>query len=399
MLLAVVFLGAFVAAAFGFLSLDLEVVNDQLDARSDVWAPILNQGYYFTAEIEVGSHHDKVRVQVDTGSSDLWVQTAQNPLCGSVCRSRGVFDESKSSTFHSNGTFFHNSYADGSFVNGTWSQDSVSIGDVTVKGANFAVAELSNSNTSILGIGFDLLESTVSPKVKGKLYDNFPIQLKKQGFIDKVAYSLYLGPAGTTYGNVLFGGIDTEKYDGKLTSLPITEIDNKTALLTVTLESLNVTVTKVGKTNSSTIAAPTATDQFWSIPISAAVLIDSGNSDIYIPLPGAEVVLQQVAPHGAPFDDFYEAYLVSCSIYNKENYVSFFFSNSSEIRVPFTDALGYDPKNATTGLPVCYLAIYDGGTLGVPFLRNSYTVFDLEDKTISLAPVRHTNDSNIVPIK
>jgi len=64
----------------------------------------------------------------------------------------------------------------------------------------------------ILGLSYPIIEGRISFS-REPIYDNFPILLVKQGHIASRALSLYANDDQSTGGALLFGGIDTNKFD------------------------------------------------------------------------------------------------------------------------------------------------------------------------------------------
>lgn len=438
-ILAVLF-GAVVAD--GFLKIDFDVIKgvDRADALKNYkekkegkwWVPsppssgddgvfpLITEEDFYAATLEIGSNKDKVIVLLDTGSADLWVQSSANPLCAEVyCEQFGLYNQNTSTTYHNNGTSYYIQYGDYSFAQGTLGQDTVSIGDFTVDDVNFAVADLSNSSSGVFGIGYVGNEATLygeDGKLEGYTYANFPVQLKQQGLIDKVSYSLYLTGNGSDTGNIVFGGYDTEKYYGELVKFDVVETAPVYQFFTIGVDSATVTLfnnfTGTYKRFLNEISpdleifgppeipyGPQHLGVFPTVNISGLAFLDSGTTITYLPGDAAEIIVDQIQPDWY-YDGYYEAPIVSCTLLHPENKLTLSLGGGSLfVDIPFDDVIGYDPKNATTGKPVCYYNIAEGNILGDTFLRHVYSVFDLEAKTVYLAPVRHSEDSNIVPIQ
>lgn len=375
---------------------------------------ITNEKAFYVAKLAVGTPSSELSVLLDTGLADLWVQLAKNPQCqsngGSVdCSQYGAFDETNLSTWKKNNTAFSITYLDNSNANGTFGQDTVGLtSSLSVEGANFAVAENLNTNVGVFGIGFQQLESSSS------LYSNLPIQLKEQGYIHKVAYSLYLTSQEATTGAILFGGVDQAKYTGELVELDITKSNGAYTYLQIPLSSIRVDLT------SSPSPAPSLTSPFPGLPhptiakrasnstaTEAAstgtvdmkntdALLDSGTTLTILPQDNVDLIIKLVAP-GASYSQLAGAYTVPCSLKASGNSLVFDFDGKKDIRVPLSDLVRDAGTDQKTGEDICTLGVVPGlmVILGDNFLRSCYTVFNLDDRTVSIAQMKYTDDEDI----
>jgi hypothetical protein len=79
-----------------------------------------------------------------------------------------------------------------------------------------------------------------------------------------------------------------------------------------------------------------------------------------------------------------------------KSYISVEFSTAGTIKIPL-HALVSQFDDGTCGLFI--MARSDiVSTIGNPFLRGVYSIFDQEDWTVSLGQVKHTDKEEIVPI-
>lgn len=129
------------------------------------------------------------------------------------CSQYGTFNPNSSDSFVSNYTSFSITYADKTFAKGTWSQDTVTIGDLNIENMNLAVCGDTDNSMGVLGIGFASLEVTASSSYTKNLYtyENLPLKLVSDGIINKAAYSVYLNNNDSS-AEILFGAIDRSTY-------------------------------------------------------------------------------------------------------------------------------------------------------------------------------------------
>lgn len=182
----------------------------QLKARSDVLSKrattdtvqsslgnAVQAGLYF-ANITVGTPAQNLQVQIDTGSSDVWVPSSTASICkqGATRTSEGCaggsFNAGDSSTFTDvEPDGFNISYVDGSGSTGDYFQDTFSIGGSEVKDFQMGLALDSSIGVGIMGIGYNTSEANIQTG-NGTIYPNLPEALVNAGLIKTNAYSLWL---------------------------------------------------------------------------------------------------------------------------------------------------------------------------------------------------------------
>jgi len=188
---------------------------------------------YFV-EIGVGNPPQKFNVVPDTGSSNLWIPSKSCPLTQLPCDLHSKYDSSKSSSFSKNGTVFSIQYGSGA-CSGFISQDSVTLGDITVENQLFAevtkepgVAFIAAKFDGIMGLAFDTIAVTHAPPVFYNIMD--------QGKVDEPVFAFYLNRKAGGDGELIIGGTDPAHYTGDFTYVPLT---NKT-YWEFTMDSLSI---------------------------------------------------------------------------------------------------------------------------------------------------------------
>lgn len=304
-----------------------------------------------------------------------------------ACVTYGSFATGSSDTFKKNDSApaFEIEYADGTGATGIWGTDNVKVSNTTVSDLSFAVVNETSSDVAVLGIGLSGLEMTYDPTTRRNSYqyENLPLKLRSEGIIKKAAYSLYLGNNDAETGTILFGAVDNAKYEGTLKSLPIVNTLEdygylNAARLEINIDSVNL------KNSSGDLAV-----NYYKYP----ALLDTGSTLSYFP-PG--VISRLADALSLRYNSYYEAYLIDCD-YDNEGSIDFDFSGV-KINAPLTDFV-YETNSSSS----CFFGILPGYSsyflLGDNFLRNAYVVYDLEDLTISLAQVKHTDDEDIEMIE
>jgi Eukaryotic aspartyl protease len=201
MLLLSLVLTALVATfSTGFILVDIQreeapvdlVQHDRRHLDERQIAQILDnlRSLYF-ANITLGTPPQKLRMHVDTGSSDLWCNSPESTLCSTrfnKCAISGTYASSASSTYELVGSNFSISYQDGTGARGDYVTDTIGIGGMTIADFQFGVGSRSTSTEGILGIGYPINEAQVR-RGGGRPYDNLPQRMAKDGLIKSNAYS------------------------------------------------------------------------------------------------------------------------------------------------------------------------------------------------------------------
>ncbi|CAL4962228.1 unnamed protein product [Urochloa decumbens] len=179
----------------------------------------LNAQYY--GEIGIGTPQQRFTVIFDTGSSNLWVPSSKCYL-SMACYFHERYKASQSNSYKKNGKPASIRYGTGA-ISGYFSLDSVKIGDVVVSNQDFIEATREPGITfmvakfdGILGLGFK--EISVGAAV--------PVwyNMVKQGLVDDPVFSFWFNRhAGEGQGGeIVFGGIDPNHYNGNHTYVPVT---------------------------------------------------------------------------------------------------------------------------------------------------------------------------------
>ncbi|KAF9245853.1 aspartic peptidase domain-containing protein [Melanogaster broomeanus] len=189
------------------------IQSGKVDRRTASIA-VTNEAVSYVAAVSVGSPATTYSLIVDTGSSNTWVgaETAYTAT----------------STSHNTGQPVAVSYGSGSFSGEEWT-DTVNLGSgLTITAQSIGVASTSTGFQGvdgILGIGpEDLTEGTLTNE-QTTLIPTVTQNLYTQGIIAQTVVGVFFAPTTTetsTNGELTFGGVDTTKYTGTLTYVPLT---------------------------------------------------------------------------------------------------------------------------------------------------------------------------------
>ena len=326
-------------------------------------------------------------------SDQVFEQEGQVP-----CSVSGTYDANSSSSYSYINSEFQISYADNSGAAGDYFTDNVNIGGASVKSVQMGLGYKSSSSEGVMGIGYPSLESQ-AVLLNERTYANLPQAMVDQGIIRSNAYSLWLNDLDSSTGTALFGGVDTDKYHGSLSTLPIQKVQGMYLEMLITLTG--VTLVDNGR-NTSQVPSGSA-----SLP--TAVLLDSGSTLSYIPQDIADNIYNSLASFHVTYDTQQQQTFCDCSLTDSPITIDFVFSGVV-ISVPMSELVVVAGEDRNGNL-VCAFGIFpvassqssNGGgatfTLGDTFIRSAYIVYDIANNEISLAQTNfNATSSNVMEI-
>ncbi|KAH6692569.1 aspartic peptidase domain-containing protein [Plectosphaerella plurivora] len=376
--------------------LDRRNTNNTLDIG------LTNQKILYTVEASMGTPPQKIVLQLDTGSADLWIPAAnwcENDAAEvqdgpQACKAFGSYSANDSSTYEYLNSNLVLGYVDNSRTTGDFATDVFTIGGVSVQDMQFGIGyniSTDGFTGGIIGISYANDEGGVIEGVATS-YPNFPAVLVNDGLIRSQAYSLYLDSAESHDGTVLFGGIDTERFEGQLQTVSIIADNGVYRDLQIALDSISVSGgPSLGPDGEALVA-----------------LLDSGTSYTYIP---DDIITPIYDQFSITYDNSSSNSYVDCDLGNQNTSIIFSFSGAN-ISVPMSevvlDSNTYAKGGSKTGqsgicafgiLPMSGLSL-TSPILGDTFLRSAYVVYDLDNNEISLAQARYNagTESNILEI-
>ncbi|ODQ49804.1 acid protease, partial [Saitoella complicata NRRL Y-17804] len=350
------------------------------------------------ASVSIGTPPQNITVQLDTGSTDLWVKSPSIPQCEAGNCTLGTYDSSSSSTFNNLSEAFLVQYGDYTYGQGTYATETVVIGNDTITNVTFGYATAANSSESLMGVGLEGTEGSATftyPTIVEDLYN--------QSLIERKFFSLYLNDFDSGVGEIIFGGVDNDKFEGDLSG-PFPILANPA---TGQVERYVIPLTTLSLTINGSASNVTG------LPLD--VLLDSGGQYCQFPPDLVDYVATALGLNSS--EEAGGMYFCPCDLSvpssddTTDNVLSFSFDNgTSFVNVPFHELIvpAADNDGAPlvdeNGNPVCQLGLTYGGStdysasyiLGDPFLRSAYVAYDIDNLNIYVGQtVFNSTTSNI----
>ncbi|KAI0692346.1 protease [Cerioporus squamosus] len=307
----------------------------------------------WTGEIAIGDPDQKFVVDFDTGSSDLWIPASSCDSCGSHSK----YDPSASSESKKQSGSFQISYGDGSTASGDAYTDTVTVGGVSVTGQYLAaVTEESDEfqqdpSDGLLGLAF--------PAISNLNHDPFFFTAVSQKTAKEGRFAFKLDQSGS---ELFIGGTNADLYTGDIEYHDVSTSNG---------------FWQIGGA-SVTVGGDSVADGFDTI-------IDSGSTIITAPVDAAKSFWAKVDGSDV-YDEQQGLYSYPC---DSAPEVAFSWGGKSW-KISADDLnLGETESGSST----CVGAI-SGGDLGLgddvwllgdTLMKNTYTVFSVDDNAVGFA--------------
>ncbi|KAF2716004.1 Asp-domain-containing protein [Polychaeton citri CBS 116435] len=252
-----------------------------------------NNSEYLTP-VTVGGQ--KLTLDFDTGSADLWVFSSQ--MSSSEQGQHGIYDPSKSSNYQNlTGGTWKIQYGDQSGASGTVGYDVVAVGEATATKQAVELAtqvsqqfEQDTNSDGLLGLAFGSINTV---KVNGRATPQKTFFENVMDSLEKPLFSVDLNEQDGTYE---FGAIDDSKYSGELHYV---DIDNSGGFWQFDSTEYSVG----GKTSQNSGASPAIADTGTSLLLTDDAVVKA----YYAQVNGAKLDSTQggyVYPCSADLPDF-----------------------------------------------------------------------------------------------
>lgn len=163
-------------------------------------------GFFYLIDVDIGNQGQKVSVEIDTGSADLWVDKR---ILNDVSTWKNLSEPY--SVWYYDHTLVQGWYG----TSPIWLDNGLKIDDF-----QWALATIVTHNAGtfhgIFGVG------RVENEDAKNRYPNLVQKLKDDGIIKTNGYLYYLNSKDATSGSIVFGGIDKAKIKGDVATVPLT---------------------------------------------------------------------------------------------------------------------------------------------------------------------------------
>ncbi|CRG82858.1 hypothetical protein PISL3812_00204 [Talaromyces islandicus] len=359
-----------------------------------------NEGPQYLVNISVGTPPQEVTVQLDTGSSDLWIFSSDNECNNKYGCLGGSFNENASSTLVNDmPNLLNYSYGSGDSGTGDYVLDDVHIGGHTIKNARFGISHTSKGEQPIYGLfGLAFPGNEFITNLNMSAYDTIVMKMSQQGLINSAAFSLYLNDDDGKK-NILFGGYDKAKYSGELQTLDVVKPGH--------YGEWYVNITALG---TSTVASngSTTTTWFGNSSIAGTAFIDCGSPKMYLP---AGSSMNAILNSGGKYDPNLQTTFIPCSAINDTKTTVDVKLGGSDpdgplIKVRMSDLVAPYTGNGNVtfgGEEACSFGLSPGPdgfeVLGDAFIKGAYILFDMDKHTVSLAEAKlNVEERDIVAV-
>ncbi|CAO3633805.1 unnamed protein product [Cunninghamella echinulata] len=364
--------------------------------------PLFNaDAFLYLIEIGIGPTQ-KFTVAIDTGSADTWVPSIKCPK--EKC-DLNKYDVNAAGQKNNIGPFSV-TYGSGT-IRGDYRKETITIGNIVVQDQQFgAVSDV---------IGFDLLpeedeNGNVQPSLDGLLglgypgltgsakgYDPIVISMYKQKLIQEPVFSIYLNErdAQDYAGEIIFGGIDQEKYTGSMGYISLIQGKNKQGKADYTHWAFR----------GDSISFQSS--KKYSFKPSDVLIFDTGSSFSFLPKKIIDSLIPTNLKNDITYNKSQKLYFCNCDLlHDTKNALQLTLPQMNSkapltITIPIANliitdgtndeytqcAFGIVPMNESEVIDTTY-----GGNLyvlGDTILRSLYLVFNFKEHTIGIAAAKN----------
>ncbi|KAJ5542161.1 hypothetical protein N7535_004584 [Penicillium sp. DV-2018c] len=312
--------------------------------------------YSYFSPVQIGSEKQLMWMQIDTGAPSTWVYDSK--CKEKVCHNHHTFDSSNSTTYEKDSSSGFTIFYGSGEVDGTLGKDTISIAGLEI---NQTFGQANNASETFQNYPFDGILGLGRSNTNGWKMPSFMDIVADEKLLKSnlIGVSLSRAADDAKDGQIVFGGVDTTKFDGTISYTPTTGSE-----WTIPVDDAYVNGQKCNFSNT------TAT-------------LDTGTTYILIPPDDAKTLFSLI-PGSFQQPDNKNNYLVQCNstatIEFEISGVKYNISPKDYIGSPYSDD---DPDHCISTI-VSYARNGATWLVGDVFLKNVYTVFDFDNEQIGL---------------
>lgn len=308
----------------------------------------LGSNYFLTTNIQLGSNKQNFLVELDTGSSQLWVTST-------TCKAKKLpqcagnhFNIQQSQTFRDLQDTFSIKYDDGTNFKGELVSDQLQIGDLNYSNFGFGLINKAKYppgdalfNIGIIGLAPTCCGETNSALIEALQHDT-SIPIKQ--------FSFYLPHNIALTGEMIIGGSNPELYTTPITWITISISDEAWNTPSIQLEDNSGT--KMGSKYPA--------------------ILDTGTDVVYVPETAYDAICKKLGLINDGKEDCY----IACNKVSTIPNIIFDFGNNIKLTIDTQNSFFYPIDNSNCAIALTPNPDDEGFTLGMAFIRQFYTIWD-----------------------
>ncbi|KAG7120987.1 aspartic-type endopeptidase OPSB like protein [Verticillium longisporum] len=376
----------------------------QVQTKTNFVAEVLD----YVVNVTVGNPPQEISLTLDLFSYNTWVPDKEE-CDGNIFLSGcdyGSFDTFSSKTFIRDAVdSFDEYYASGNYVRGDDIRETISVGDTDITNLTMGLGRQTDLSLGRLALGYNASYGTPS----------FLDRMTEMGLINSTAFSLWTEEEDTASGSLLLGAVDASRYTGRLQRFQVYKYAMQYVGFYALVSSINGSrldtenrilqpLANLGTSTYIAVSPPTLlsnlpwgiAERTWEL---ARAEVDYYSGQATVPCSWRDNMTGQVALElggvgGYALTVDLKDLIIPADVWPIDSN-SWYLEDGEEAN-PLC-LLGIQSQNTSSGS--ANDANDSDWVIGGSLLKNTYTVFDLANEELAMAPLSSGGDSqpNIVP--
>ncbi|EEY16785.1 aspartic proteinase [Verticillium alfalfae VaMs.102] len=375
----------------------------QVQTKTNFVADVLD----YVVNVTVGNPPQEISLALDLFSYNTWVPDKEE-CDGNIFLSGcdyGSFDTFSSKTFIRDAVdSFDEYYASGNYVRGDDIRETISVGDTDITNLTMGLGRQTDLSLGRLALGYNASYGTPS----------FLDRMTEMGIINSTAFSLWTEDEDTASGSLLLGAVDASRYTGRLQRFQVYKYAMQYVGFYALVASINGSrldtenrilqpLANLGTSRYIAVSPPTLlsnlpwdiAERIWEL---ARAEVDYYSGQATVPCAWRDNMTGQVALElggvgGYALTVELKDLIIPADVWPIDSN-SWYLEDGEEAN-PLC-LLGIQSQNTSSGS--ANDANDSDWVIGGSLLKNTYTVFDLANEELAMAPLSSGGDSqpNIV---